>query len=562
MNTPNYLNALENFIDTLYRLRSVESDQIFESVAELCPVLRLGKVETLTYENASFEHFGLSTTACLYDSGNACSDAAISERTTAIDEKIIFYNIYAIEGEPEWTEEERKRINIFIAVLSTFSGKSRLDGLVYHMTYYDDELDIYNFKQFMKCTQVLCISGQISRYTAVRFNLKRFSVVNQDIGRENGTLAMKAFINLVDKVLDDENELVARIGGDNFIALVKSDNLQSVVDILAGTNVSYGDTPNERVFLSATVGVYIVGELDHPISPTDVMDRVSLTFQTAKDSPETDIMYFDNDMLQKTKKAIAVSSSFPKALEQREFIVYYQPKVDIGSGHIAGAEALCRWVHDGRIISPAEFIPVLEASYDICKLDFYMLDAVCRDIRRWLDAGRDPVPVSVNLSRRHLSDIDLLKHIVGIIDLYKIPHKYIEMELTETSTDVEFKTLKHVIKGLQQANITASVDDFGIGYSSLNLIKDIPWKTLKLDKSLLPDDNDDNPAKEGVLLKYIVAMAHEIGLECVAEGVETKEHLKFLKDNKCTLAQGFYFDKPLPAEEFETRLDEGYTYNL
>ncbi|MCH5250300.1 MAG: EAL domain-containing protein, partial [Lachnospiraceae bacterium] len=140
-------------------------------------------------------------------------------------------------------------------------------------------------------------------------------------------------------------------------------------------------------------------------------------------------------------------------------------------------------------------------------------------------------------------------------------HKYIEIELTETTTDVEFKDLKRTIGGLQQSGISTSVDDFGIGYSSLNLIKEIPWNVLKLDKSLLPDLGDESPVQNGVMFKYVVAMAQEMGLECIAEGVETKEQVKLLADNKCNLAQGFYFDKPLPVEEFETRLDANYIYN-
>ncbi|MCH5275361.1 MAG: EAL domain-containing protein, partial [Lachnospiraceae bacterium] len=141
------------------------------------------------------------------------------------------------------------------------------------------------------------------------------------------------------------------------------------------------------------------------------------------------------------------------------------------------------------------------------------------------------------------------------------PHEYIEIELTETTTDVEFKDLKRIIGGLQQSGVFTSVDDFGIGYSSLNLIKEIPWNVLKLDRSLLPAKGDENPVQKDTMFKYIVAMTQAMGLECISEGVETKEQVKLLVDNKCNLAQGFYFDKPLPVEEFETRLDKNYIYD-
>ena len=560
MNTSKYLTALENSICKLHQLPNPSPEQIFEVMAELCMVLRLGKVEVVIYENEASERSGLSETHCLYDSGKACENICISKRITAVDEMIICYHIYAIEGEEAWEEEEQNRINVFISLLSTFNGKTRLVQLAHHLTFYDSDFDMYNLRQFMKCVQILCKAGQIEQFTAVRFNFKHFSVVNQNIGRERGTLVMKKFISLIDDLLDDENELICRVGGDNFLTLVKSDKHQAVLDILRGTSVIYDEIRNERIFISATAGVYVIKYIDSAILPTDIMDRVSLAYQIAKNVSKTDVVYFNEDLLARRKHINDISAKFPKALEDREFLVYYQPKVAIDGGHIAGAEALCRWMHNGQMVSPGEFIPVLEQGLDICKLDFYMLDSVCKDIRRWLDQGMDIVRISVNLSRRHLSDIDLLKHIIEIIDGNNVPHEYIEIELTETTTDVEFKDLKRTIGGLQQLGISTSVDDFGIGYSSLNLIKEIPWNVLKLDKSLLPDKSEESPVQNDIMFKYVVAMAQEMGLECIAEGVETKEQVQLLADNKCNLAQGFYFDKPLPVEEFETRLDKNYVY--
>ena len=558
MNTAKYLTALENAVHKLHQIPGADPTQNFEIIAELCDVLRLGKVEALVYENEALEQRGLAAPTCFYDSGKASPDRFLSERITAVDDMIIVYRIYAIEGEPDWTDEEQSRIRVFIALLSTISGKSRLMKMAHRLTYYDSELDMYNLRQFMKCAQGLCKSDLIKQFTVVRFNLKHFSVINQYVGRENGTIVMKKFVQLIDDLLDDKRELVCRVGGDNFLTLIKSDKLQSVLDILAGTNVVYDERRGERIFVSATTGVYVIGETEGPLLPTDVMDRVSLASHLAKSLSQTDVVFFNDDLLAKNKHNNDISAIFPKALEDREFLVYYQPKVAIDGGQMAGAEALCRWMHDGRLVPPIEFIPVLEQSLDICKLDFYMLDTVCRDIRRWLDSGKRVVRVSVNLSRRHLSDMDLLEHIIEIIDRHHVPHEYIEIELTETTTDVEFKDLKRTIRGLQKAGISTSVDDFGIGYSSLNLIKEMPWNVLKLDKTLLPDKGDENHAQKGVMFKYVVAMAQEMGLECIAEGVETAEQVRLLADNHCNLAQGFYFDRPLPVEEFETRFDKQY----
>ena len=253
-----------------------------------------------------------------------------------------------------------------------------------------------------------------------------------------------------------------------------------------------------------------------------------------------------------------IKQLFPIAMQSEEILVVYQPKINIETNGIVGAEALSRWYHSGKLVMPMDFIPVLEQSMDICKLDFYVLDRVCRDIRRWLDEGRPVVRISVNLSRRHLIDLDLLDHILSIIDRNRVPHKFIEIELTETTTDVEFKDLKRIVTGLQEAGVFTSVDDFGIGYSSLNLIKEIPWDILKVDKDFLPENTNASQNRQNIMFRHVVSMAKEIGLTCVAEGVETGDQLEILRSNGCNIAQGYYYDKPLPVSEFEKRLERHF----
>ena len=248
-----------------------------------------------------------------------------------------------------------------------------------------------------------------------------------------------------------------------------------------------------------------------------------------------------------------IQNLFPEALEKEEFLVYYQPKVYLKDYRLAGAEALCRWYHGDELISPGSFIPVLEQNKAICALDFYMLDHVCQDIREWLDEGRDVVKVSVNLSRCNLNHKNLLNNILNTIDKHNVPYQYIELELTETTIDVNFKDLKELVFGLQEHGISVAVDDFGTGYSSLNLVRELPWDTLKIDKSFL-EENEDAPGQNRVMLKHIIAMSHEMGIPSIVEGVETFEQVKMLKENNCLMAQGFYFDLPLPKEVFEERL--------
>ena len=561
MSQNDYMSALEGFIVRMQNIETPDPNVIAEAMTELCIALRIGKVEMLTYNNEAAEHLGLANVFRYYHCGEPCLGEYISKRILTVDEQIAVYRVTLLNDAEQWSDEERSRIDIFILLLSTFNGKLRLLSLTHRLTYYDNDLNMYNLRHFMMLIRKHYKDETIDGFTAVYFNLKRFSIVNQQIGRENGTRVMKKYISMLENLLDSPDECVSRIGGDNFITLIKQDKLDDVLGLLKGVGITYDESRSERIFISATAGVYVIPDMDSFILPTDIMDRVSMAFHLAKGSAKQDVVYFDDALLARSQKNNEITGCFPKALENQEFLVYYQPKVDIKTRTVAGSEALCRWFHNGRIISPAEFIPVLEQSRDICKLDFYVLDNVCRDIRRWLDTGMRAVRVSVNLSRRHLSDMDLLEHIVDIIDKHMVPHEYIEIELTETTTDVEFKDLKRTINGLQKIGISTSVDDFGIGYSSLNLIKEIPWNVLKLDKSLLPDYEKDDPVQKSIMFRHIVAMGREMGLECLAEGVETREQVRLLEENNCDLAQGFYFDRPLPIKDFETRLIDDFRYD-
>jgi len=560
MNADEFITSLGKFIKTAQTSPDMKQKDTAEAMAEVCRALKVGKIELFIYENEASEHLGLYTYHCIYDSGLPCGKEKIEKRFVAIDENIVMYKVSRVDSAESWDTDEKEEIELLIFMISAYSSRNRLQKLSHHLTYFDSELDMYNLRQFMKNIRTLCKEERIDEYVAVYFNLKHFSVVNQQIGRENGTRVMRRYIGLFKDMLDGD-ELVCRIGGDNFILLLKQEKLDKALDILSGRGINVDENRPERIRISATAGVYVIPDMESFILPTDIMDRVSMAFHLAKSSIKRDVVFFDDALLAKSKLNANITASFPRAIEDHEFIVYYQPKISLNGLKVAGAEALCRWMHNGRLIPPADFIPVLEQGGDICTLDFYMLDTVCRDLRRWLDMGMNAVRVSVNLSRRHLADMDLLEHIVTIIDKYKVPHEYIEIELTETTTDVEFKDLKRTINGLQKTGISTSVDDFGIGYSSLNLIKEIPWNVLKLDKSLLPQKNDNEDIPKSIMFKYIVSMAQEMGLECIAEGVETAEHVSILTESSCDLAQGFYFDRPLPVEEFETRL-RNYTYTL
>ncbi len=557
MRENSFRRIIQNFIMNMEAMQNTLAPEANAALTEPCVFLRIGQIRVDFYETPRYYAMKKGEVFIIYDCGDVSQGSpVIMERETRVGTRII-YTVYPILDEDPWTDEELERIDVLLKMLFVFNGRSKLMMANYRLTFYDQDMQVYNLKFFFKTIAELIAKNEITQYTAMYINLKHFSAVNLQLGRKNGTTVMRGFISHIAAVAGQDG-IVARIGGDNFAVLCRQEHTDDVMEALAGTPVTYDESSHDRILIKAYSGIYVIDDKLPVQSPDHVMDRISIAIAAAKSRTKHDFAFFNLEMLERNKHQLMIGSMFPSALENEEFLVYYQPKVDVNTYRIVGAEALCRWLHNGKLISPAEFIPVLERGMDICKLDFYMLDHVCRDIRRWLDEGKNAVKVSVNLSRRHLSDMELLRHIVDIIDRNDVPHDYIEIELTETTTDIEFKDLRRVLSGLQETGITTSVDDFGVGYSSLTLIKDLPWDVLKLDRSLLPEEVNADMKKQ-VMLKYIIGMANDIGLQCVAEGVETKEQAELVKSSECSIIQGFYFDRPLPVNEFETRL-ANYSY--
>jgi len=238
------------------------------------------------------------------------------------------------------------------------------------------------------------------------------------------------------------------------------------------------------------------------------------------------------------------------AIETNHIIPYFQPKYNSITGKLNGAEALARWIDEnGKLIPPDSFIPVLEKSCLITKLDWHILKQTCEVIKKQIENGITPVTISVNFSRAHTYEPHFTEELCRIVDSYGIPRKYIEAEITESALEKGKSYIIDFISEIREAGFEVAIDDFGSGLSSLNFVKDVPASVLKIDKSLLSKNCEDT--KERIVLSSIFDFAHRLNLTTVAEGVETKEQLGFLRTCGCELIQGFYFSKPVPASEYE-----------
>ena len=527
-------------------------DPAFNKILEpICKFLRISRISSAVFDSTCDSAIIKSAPHIYYDDGNADSTRVLKFTENNVRACKANYSFMQSKSGQDWSDEEVQQIEAFEKLIYTFCDRSYASTIAKDLSMFDNDLMVYPLTFFLATVKNLIRQGRIGEFGGVYFNIKHFSSINDRFGRDCATNIMKQFIHgIQEKILYEE--CICRVGGDNFVVLFKKDNLNIIKNYLSGMPITFND--EEAVTVTTTAGYYMIPEATE--SATDVMDRISTAYQLAKSVYKRPFLFYDDEIMQHQTHVKEIEMMFPSAIENEEFKVFYQPKTQLNNYQLAGAEALCRWFRNGKVISPGEFIPALEGSKAICTLDFYMLDHVCRDIRRWLDEGREAVKVSVNLSRLHLGDEDLLESILRIIDKYKVPHHFIEIELTETTTDVDYKELKKIVYGLREQDISTSVDDFGVGYSSLNLIREMPWNVLKIDKSFLPTQEEENNDPSKVkMLRHIITMSQDLGLECIVEGVETAEQVKLLKDCKCYLAQGFYFDRPLPVKEFEQKLE-------
>ncbi len=255
-----------------------------------------------------------------------------------------------------------------------------------------------------------------------------------------------------------------------------------------------------------------------------------------------------------------ICTELSSAMENDEIQVYYQPQYDAVTGKLRSAEALARWIKpDGKMIMPGDFIPPAEKTGLINELDFYILRKVCAFLRKRLDSGKRTVPAAVNFSRRHLDDDDFCQKLYDTADSFDIPHKLLEVEITESAMTDRSDRLISLTEELRQNGFSVAIDDFGSGLSSLSLVKDISADILKIDKSLLSGNCEND--KERIVLESIFLFAGRLGMKTVAEGVETGAQLGFLRTCSCSLIQGFLFAKPQSEESFEKALDENIIEN-
>jgi len=287
----------------------------------------------------------------------------------------------------------------------------------------------------------------------------------------------------------------------------------------------------------------------------EAIEKAMLAHKAAKQTDKAEYLFYDDAMKKEAQRVQLIEDKMNGALENKEFKLYLQPQYRISDNSIAGMEALVRWQKkDGSLICPNDFIPIFEKNGFIAKLDYYMFEQVCRTIRRWIDNEMPEIIISVNLSRVHLKNTNLVSELCAIADRYRVPHGLLELELTETVAAENEPAVVVLAGQFHNAGMRLSIDDFGSGYSSLGILNYLAFDTLKLDRSFFKGLADSDRAK--VIIQSIIRMAHQLNIMTIAEGIEEERQIAFLRQINCDVVQGFYYSKPLPSDAAARLLSE------
>ena len=419
----------------------------------------------------------------------------------------------------------------------------------------DTETGLYNMAGFDEAVQKWIADNPGRKYRLQRYRIDGFMNINATYGYKVGS----RLINDIGKYMrarTGRDSFAAHINADNFVRFCADDSIspesfyEKFLTDFADYELSY------PLFLK--MGIY---DLCEPDCDTLTMSyRANLAIQSIEGDFSRHIAYYSKGLMQATKEEQQMLADVENAVRQGQFEVWLQPQYDYSSGRIIGAEALARWNHpELGMITPGAFIPVLERSRQVGMLDEYVWDKACQYINRWSKKGFN-IPVSVNVSRVDIQNLGMCETLINLVKKYDIPPEYLRLEITESAYMNEPHELAAAVAELRAAGFIIEMDDFGSGYSSLNALKDLDIDVLKLDMKLVSEIGDGNEKNDNIL-RNVVHMANALNMSVIAEGVETEVQAGYLKSINCNYMQGYYFSKPIKAEDIEKLFEESKNSN-
>jgi diguanylate cyclase (GGDEF)-like protein len=421
-----------------------------------------------------------------------------------------------------------------------------------HRIYYDELSGLYSKNGLLvKAPEIL--SDDWYGYSIVFIDIDNFRSINELFGYDAGTNILKKVGEILQSAVG-ENELAARAAGDDFILIIKAGNDDEIRERLHGIIETVSESSFDENSTNYNVVMYFgVYKFDSEPSADKMesyIDKAKMSLLRLDSKRRSECAFYDEDLQKQLRFDAELENDMQSAIDDGDFKVYVQPKYDARTRKLAGGEALIRWQHKTKgFLTPNKFVPLFEKNGFITEVDMYVYDKVCAMQRKLLDEGYTPVPISVNQSRLHLYRADYIETLKSILAKYDLPAKYVELEITENIALSSGKVLEAAVKKIHSLGFTVSMDDFGSGESSLNILKDIDIDVLKLDRMFFLETENNVKARQ--IIKSVIDMANRLKISTVAEGVENEDQLRFLQDAGCDLIQGYLLGKPMPYEEFE-----------
>jgi diguanylate cyclase (GGDEF)-like protein/PAS domain S-box-containing protein len=449
-------------------------------------------------------------------------------------------------------------------VVRDVSERARSEERMWRLAHFDELSGLPNrllFRQLLE--QAIRDANRERKSIAVLFiDLDRFKLINDAIGHDSGDIVLRQVAGRLRQCLR-EADLLSRFGGDEFAALLREiDDPEAArataQRVLAAVAQPY-EVNNEKYHLSASVGISIYPG-DSP-DATALLRNAELAMYRAKDQGKNNFQFHSPQMNARSLEYVVLERSLRRAIELDEFMIHFQPQVELASGRIIGAEALLRWnLPEVGMIPPGKFIPLAEETGLIVPIGRLVLLRACITARQWQEAGLRDFRIAVNLSPRQFNQSDLVLDVINILEDSGLPPQNLELEITESMVMANPERATAILRELRGVGVHLSIDDFGTGYSSLGYLKSFPVHTLKIDRSFIKDVPAD--ADDVAITHAIIAMGHSLRLNVVAEGVETVEQFEFLREHGCDLMQGYLVARPMPAEDFGRLLAERTHWQL
>lgn len=422
-----------------------------------------------------------------------------------------------------------------------------------HVMNYDPLTGVYSKNKFFSASKALLTSNPDKQFAFLRLDIDRFKLINSFFGNVSGDELLRYMARRIREFAKTtECCTFGRIDADVFGIFTPYQGKERTIEQMEqAVSRMKSLTPNYSIML--VYGVYIVTDRELPIS--QMCDRAALAAKTVKGHYMKSFAFYDDKMRLSIENEQNIINEMSDALENHEFVPYYQPKYDVKTNKPVGAEALARWIHPTKgFISPGVFIPIFEKNGFISKLDFYIWECVCKQLKEWKDTGVPLFPVSVNVSRVNLYNPNLAKIIIELTKKYDVDPKYFNIEITESVYTDKNIMIDEVTNLLRSNGFTILMDDFGSGYSSLNVLKDVQVDVLKMDMMFMFKAKYDGRAE--TIISSVIRMAKWLNIPVIAEGVDKAEQVDFLRSVGCDFIQGFYYAKPMPAKDYEKLISD------